>query len=62
LAHLVREEPLPELSVGLLSSLFANRQLDLSRRLKPHRHTTVPTGRPLMVFFSFSSKANFNFL
>ncbi|CAK5033492.1 unnamed protein product [Meloidogyne enterolobii] len=37
LSQYVREEPLPKISFGLLTSLLNGRQVDLSRRLKPFR-------------------------
>ncbi|KAL7079662.1 hypothetical protein ACQ4LE_001343 [Meloidogyne hapla] len=41
LAELVREEPVPHFSLGLLASLMDGRKMDLSRRLKPFRGENV---------------------
>ena len=46
-AELIREEPMPQFGFGLLSALLSNRQMDVSRRLKPVRQTSVT--RPFVV-------------
>ncbi|KAF7632953.1 CC2D2AN-C2 domain-containing protein [Meloidogyne graminicola] len=41
LAELIREEPIPNFSLDLITSLINGRNMDLSRRLKPYRGNII---------------------
>jgi hypothetical protein len=45
IGELVRQDPVPQINLAIFSFLFANRQMDVSRRLKPIRNN--PTAAPI---------------